>query len=319
MYVKIKREEVIQVNNQLKHKYESYISYYGYYLAYDTTRMNYIDESDNHVTFYMVADTYPDDSTNPDKFIRNGFYSIQILDCPYQNENETKSVSVVIKIRKWIMKTSEGRKSLVSPIPFLDEKHNATKRCVQQLKKDVVHLPCKDVQSLYGVTESYVSMLSKEHTKEQINDIFYLEAPENVTTIYIRKEKLGNTDFYMAFIIDIDKKVLYLAEWERTIQKLLSALEKYTSIKIVYVKNDVGIRMLKSLAVKSALNAFDLQYDSSNPDYSPLNIESRNWRQLPRLDYQIVDRVNLLTLDLQLNKLTAKKNLYRIIYGNVKY
>ena len=164
---------MIQVNNQLKHKYESYISYYGYYLAYDTTQMNYIDESDNHVTFYMVADTYPDDSTNPDRFIRNGFYSIQILDCPYQNENETKSVSVVIKIRKWIMKTSEGRKSLVSPVPFLDEKHNATKRCVQQLKKDVVRLPCKDLQSLYGVTESYVSMLSKELTKEQINNLFY--------------------------------------------------------------------------------------------------------------------------------------------------
>lgn len=307
------------MNNQLKHKYESYISYYGYYLAYDTTRINYIDESDNHVTFYMVADTYPDDSTNPDRFIRNGFYSIQILDCPYQNENETKSVSVAIKIRKWIMKTSEGRKSLVSPVPFLDKKHNATKRCIQQLKKDVIRLPCKDLQSLYGVTESYVSMLSKELTKEQINNLFYLEAPENVTTIYIRKEKLGNTDFYMAFIIDINKKVLYLAEWERTIQKLLSALEKYTSIKIVYVKNDVGIRMLKALVVKSTLNAFDLQYDSSNPDYSPLNIESRNWRQLPRLDYQIVDRVNLLTLDLQLNKLTAKKNLYRIIYGNVKY
>lgn len=310
---------MIQVNNQLKHKYESYISYYGYYLAYDTTRMNYIDESDNHVTFYMVADTYPDDSTNPDRFIRNGFYSIQILDCPYQNENETKSVSVVIKIRKWIMKTSEGRKSLVSPVPFLDEKHNATKRCVQQLKKDVIRLPCKDLQSLYGVTESYVSMLSKELTKEQINNLFYLEAPENVTTIYIRKEKLGNTDFYMAFIVDTDKRILYLAEWERTIQKLLLTLEKYTSIKIVYVKNDVGIRMLKALAVKSALNAFDLQYDSNCQDYYPIDIESRNWRQLPRLDYQIVDRVNLLTLDLQLNKLTAKKNLYRIIYGNVKY
>ena len=281
--------------------------------------MNYIDESDNHITFYMVADTYPDDSTTPDRFIRNGFYSIQILDSPYQNGIETKSVSVVIKIRKWIMKTSEGRKSLISPVPFLDEKHNATKRCVQQLKKDVIRFPCKDVQSLYGVTESYVSMLSKELTKEQINNLFYLEAPENVTTIYIRKEKLGNTDFYMAFIIDINKKVLYLAEWERTIQKFLSALEKYTSIKIVYVKNDVGIRMLKALVVKSALNAFDLQYDSSNPNYSPLNIESRNWRQLPRLDYQIVDRVNLLTLDLQLNKLTAKKDLYRIIYGNVKY
>ena len=307
------------MNNQLKHKYESYISYYGYYLAYDTTRMNYIDESDNHITFYMVADTYPDGSTNPDRFIRNGFYSIQIIDSPYQNGIETKSVSVVIKIRKWIMKTSEGRKSLISPVPFLDEKHNATKRCVQQLKNDVTRLPCKELQSLYGVTESYVSMLSKELTKEQVNNLFYLEAPENVTTIYIRKEKLGNTDFYMAFIIDINKKVLYLAEWERTIQKLLSALEKYTSIKIVYVKNDVGIRMLKALVVKSTLNAFDLQYDSSNPDYSPLNIESRNWRQLPRLDYQIVDRVNLLTLDLQLNKLTAKKDLYRIIYGNVKY
>lgn len=307
------------MNNQLKHKYESYIFYYGYYLAYDTTRMNYIDESDNHITFYMVADTYPDGSTNPDRFIRNGFYSIQIIDSPYQNGIETKSVSVVIKIRKWIMKTSEGRKSLISPVPFLDEKHNATKRCVQQLKNDVTRLPCKELQSLYGVTESYVSMLSKELTKEQVNNLFYLEAPENVTTIYIRKEKLGNTDFYMAFIIDINKKVLYLAEWERTIQKLLSALEKYTSIKIVYVKNDVGIRMLKALVVKSTLNAFDLQYDSSNPDYSPLNIESRNWRQLPRLDYQIVDRVNLLTLDLQLNKLTAKKNLYRIIYGNVKY
>ena len=307
------------MNNQLKHKYESYISYYGYYLAYDTTRMNYIDESDNHITFYMVADTYPDGSTNPDRFIRNGFYSIQIIDSPYQNGIETKSVSVVIKIRKWIMKTSEGRKSLISPVPFLDEKHNATKRCVQQLKNDVTRLPCKELQSLYGVTESYVSMLSKELTKEQVNNLFYLEAPENVTTIYIRKEKLGNTEFYMAFIIDINKKVLYLAEWERTIQKLLSALEKYTSIKIVYVKNDVGIRMLKALVVKSTLNAFDLQYDSSNPDYSPLNIESRNWRQLPRLDYQIVDRVNLLTLDLQLNKLTAKKDLYRIIYGNVKY
>lgn len=307
------------MNNQLKHKYKSYIFYYGYYLAYDTTRMNYIDESDNHITFYMVADTYPDGSTNPDRFIRNGFYSIQIIDSPYQNGIETKSVSVVIKIRKWIMKTSEGRKSLISPVPFLDEKHNATKRCVQQLKNDVTRLPCKELQSLYGVTESYVSMLSKELTKEQVNNLFYLEAPENVTTIYIRKEKLGNTDFYMAFIIDINKKVLYLAEWERTIQKLLSALEKYTSIKIVYVKNDVGIRMLKALVVKSTLNAFDLQYDSSNPDYSPLNIESRNWRQLPRLDYQIVDRVNLLTLDLQLNKLTAKKDLYRIIYGNVKY
>ena len=307
------------MNNQLKHKYESYISYYGYYLAYDTTRINYIDESDNHVTFYMVADTYPDDSINPDRFIRNGFYSIQILDCPYQNENETKSVSVVIKIRKWIMKTSEGRKSLVSPVPFLDEKHNATKRCVQQLKKDVVHLPCKDVQSLYGVTESYVSMLSKEFTKAQINNLFYLKSPEKVTTIYIRKEKLGNTYFYMAFIIDTDEKLLYLAEWERTVQKLLMALEKYTSIRIIYVKNDVGVRMLKALTVKSTLNAFDLQYDLNNQDYFPVDIESRNWRQLSRLDYQIVDRINLLTLDLQLNKLTAKKNLYRIIYGNVKY
>ena len=162
-------------------------------------------------------------------------------------------------------------------------------------------------------------MLSKELTKEQINNLFYLETPENVTTIYIRKEKLGNTDFYMAFIVDTDKRTLYLAEWERTIQKLLLTLEKYTSIKIVYVKNDVGIRMLKALVVKSALNAFDLQYDSNCQNYYPIDIESRNWRQLPCLDYQIVDRVNLLTLDLQLNKLTAKKNLYRIIYGNVKY
>lgn len=298
---------------ELREKYKDYVSYYGYSLVYDTYNIHFIDESDSKVEFHFIADSYPDE-IDEKCWIKNGFYSIKVIDIPV----DSRAVTLYIRIQKWINKETKQR--LNSPVPFIDEKHGITLRALDELKDNIKVLPSKDIQSRFGITESYVSMISKEITKEEIANLEYLKFPNKVQYGYIRKEKLGNTPFYMFFIINKGNRTISLAEWERTSNKLLNVISKYTSLSLIYINVNLGDKFFKLIRDFADVFPCDVQFDILNEKTLPYNyIEERNWRNLSRLSIDIYTRINLITLKLANNRLTAKKNMYRIIYGNLHY
>lgn len=305
---------------ELKQKYMEYVSYYNHELSYDSYYPEFISESNDSVTFYFIADAYPDEIINESDWSKNGFYTVHLLDVPFETESEHKCVTLIIKIQKWIRKDRTVKKRINSPLSFADLTHNATTRVIRSLSEDVKKLPCAEIQTKYGVTESFVSLISKEVVKNEIRTLSYLKHPEFVKSGYISKEKLGDTCFYMFFVIDEVNKTISLAEWERTSSKLFKVLSSYSHLDVIHVNKNIGNTFLKRFKAYSYGYVFDILLNAPvDLDSSLYYIEERNWRHLPRISHNIQSRLFRMTSQMKMNRLHAKKNMYRIIYGNLSY
>ena len=297
-----------------KNRFSDYIEYFQGSLHYDTYYPYYIDESTSSVTLYMEANDYPDCTTPVEEWNRNGTYTTQILDIPYLSENTWKPVRIVIKIQKWIHKTSHQRVN--SPVFHLDKSHNATERVIQSLKKDIKIRKTSEIREKYGVTDSFISSLMKEITKKDTMNLKYLKDPSLVETIYIGKCFFGDTPMFIMVWIDQNEQACSLIEWERTATKLLEKMNRYLAIKAVYVDDDISSKLLNMLSQQSMVSAFDILGISQ--DKSNNNLKERkklNWRHLKRLDEDSKINLQLLKSRMENNQLKgAKKGFYRTIF-----
>ena len=115
-------------------------------------------------------------------------------------------------------------------------------------------------------------------------------------------------------------KTISLAEWERTSSKLFKVLSSYSHLDIIHVNKNIGNTFLKRFKAYSYGYVFDILLDTPVDSNSSLYyIEERNWRYLPRISHNIQSRLFHMTSQMKMNRLHAKKNMYRIIYGNISY
>lgn len=303
------------MHEELRNAIDEHLKYFHGTLMYDTRIPYYIDEAGNSVTVYLEANGFPDIETPVENWKKNGSYTVRILDTPIYYADEYKSVRYSIRIQKWIHGVSSYRAN--SPILNIDISHNATKRAISALKEEILINPTNEIRQKYDISESFVSSLIKDYTLSHKYLLEYIQHPERVECVYIAKCYLGESPIFAMFNICMNDNSICLIEWEKSLKKLLDTTNRYIGIKVLYVDDDSSTRFLNQILHSQSFNTFDIMCCTSSPSNEYLlSIESKNWRKYKRLD--ALTYANLLHLKnkMKMNRLTAKKDFYRLLFSN---
>lgn len=314
MYDIVKRLGGSYMYDELKRIIDEHLKYFHGTLMYDTRIPYYIDEAGNSVTVYLEANGFPDIDIPVENWNKNGSYTIHILDTPIFCDGSYKPVHYNIRIQKWIDKTTLYRTN--SPIINIDASHNATQRAILSLKEEIMSIPTREIRQKYGVSESFVSLLMKEYVALNKNQLEYIRHPEIVECVYITKCFLGDSPIFAMFEISLCGNYVSLIEWEKALNKLLEKTNRYIGIKVLYVDDNSSTRFLNQILHSQSFNTYDILCCTSPSSELLLSIESKNWRKYKRLD--ALTYANLLHLKnkMKMNRLTAKKDFYRILFSN---
>ena len=301
------------MQDELRNVVDEHLKYFHGTLMYDTRIPYYIDKAGNNVTVYLEADGFPDIETPVENWKKNGSYTVSILDTPIYYADEYKSVRYIIRIQKWIHGVSSYRAN--SHILNIDTAHNATKRAVFALKEEILINPTNEIRQKYDVSESFVSSLMKEYVSTNKCLLEYIQHPERVECVYISKCYLGESPIFAMFDIRTNTKSVCLIEWEKSLNKLLDKTNMYIGIKVLFVDDDASTRFLNQILHSQSFNIYDILCCTSPSSEHLLLIESKNWRKYKRLD--ALTYANLLHLKnkMKMNRLTAKKDFYRLLFS----
>lgn len=302
------------MQNELRNVVDEHLKYFHGTLMYDTRIPYYIDEAGNNVTVYLEADGFPDIETSVENWKKNGSYTVCIFDTPIYYDDEYKPIRYIIRIQKWIHGVSLYRAN--SPILNMDVSHNATKRAIFALKEEILINPTNEIRQKYDVSESFVSSLMKDYTLSHKHLLEYIQHPERVECVYIAKCYLGESPVFAMFDICMNNNSIRLIEWEKTLNKLLDMTNRYISIKVLYVDDDSSTRFLNQILHSQSFNTFDIMCCTVPSNEYLLSIESKNWRKCKRLDSLTYANLLHLKNKMKMNRLTAKKDFYRLLFFN---
>lgn len=302
------------MQNELRNVVDEHLKYFHGTLMYDTRIPYYIDEAGNSVTVYLETNGFPDIETPVENWKKNGSYTVCILDTPIYYADEYKPVRYIIRIQKWIHGVSSYRAN--SPILNIDMSHNATKRAIFALKEEILINPTNEIRQKYDISESFVSSLMKDYTSSHKHLLEYIQHPEIVECVYITKCFLGDSPIFAMFEISLCGNYVSLIEWEKALNKLLEKTNRYIGIKVLYVDDNSSTRFLNQILHSQSFNTYDILCCTSPSSEYLLSIESKNWRKYKRLDTLTYTNLLHLKNKMKMNRLTAKKDFYRLLFSN---
>lgn len=127
---------------------------------------------------------------------------------------------------------------------------------------------------------------------------------------------LGDSPIFAMFEISLCGNYVSLIEWEKTLNKLLEKTNRYIGIKVLYVDDKSSTRFLNQILHSQSFNTYDILCCTSPSSEHLLSIESKSWRNYKRMNPRTYASLQHLKEKMKMNRLTAKKDFYRLLFSN---